>query len=94
MTNPTNTDLAAALREIADTLPLGSQLIVRLAADRLGEGDRWIEWDYRTGVQPAFYRGQRIEVKFRNGDTDIDEPIAYAWTDCNDTTIVAYRVVK
>lgn len=32
---PTNTDLAAALREIADTLPLGSALIVRLAADRL-----------------------------------------------------------
>ena len=40
----TNTDLADALREIANTLPLGSALVVRLAADRLGD-DGWIEWD-------------------------------------------------
>lgn len=47
MTHPTNTDLADALREIANTLPLGSALVVRLAADRLGVGedaDGWIAW--------------------------------------------------
>lgn len=35
MTHPTNTDLADALRDIANTLPLGSALVLRLAADRL-----------------------------------------------------------
>jgi len=46
MSSPTNTDLADALREIANTMPLGSALVLRLAADRLGvDVDGWIEWD-------------------------------------------------
>ena len=72
----TNTDLADALREIANTLPLGSALIVRLAANRLttvAEGDGWIEWDgskYEKDTEDLFTpvpRGTLVDVRFRDG---------------------------
>lgn len=97
---PTNTDLAAALREIADTLPLGSALIVRLAADRLGEpapvGDGWIEWD---ATAPDSRKGPFIpnesifEVRFRDGDTWRGEKQNAIWGEIGSGTIVAYRIV-
>ena len=76
MTQPTNTDLAAALREIADTLPLGSALIVRLAADRLStesDGGGWIEWNGLTYNRDEYMfspvpRRTLVDVKFRDGE--------------------------
>lgn len=70
MTNPTNTDLADALREIANTLPLGSALVVRLAADRLtteADTDGWIEWDASTTDSmdgPRLASDTVVEVRF------------------------------
>lgn len=82
MTHPTNTDLADALREIANTLPLGSALVVRLAADRLTTGaeecidpdDGWIVWDgskYEDGGDELFTpvaKGTLIDVRFRDDE--------------------------
>ncbi len=94
---PTNTDLAAALREIADTLPIGSALIVRLAADRLG--NEWIEWDATapnaddgpdTGDSP-------IDVRLRNGVeylNDGDDKHAYSWCEVGDNTVTHYRLSR
>lgn len=68
-TQPTNTDLAVALREIADTLPLGSALIVRLAADRLvtGEtGDGWIAHDGKA--IPKLPDGSKVGTRHRSGE--------------------------
>jgi len=95
VTNPTNTDLAAALREIADTLPLGSALIVRLAADRLGvDTDGWIEWKAFDGAKCPVPDGTRTEVKFDDGKQETDEtPEWWTWRPCA-RNIVAYRVVK
>lgn len=81
MTQPTNTDLADALREIANTLPLGSALVVRLAADRLDPpvrmaeacedpDDGWIEWDTSaTGAHlgPKLDHDTFIAVRFASG---------------------------
>lgn len=99
VTNPTNTDLAAALREIADTLPLGSALIVRLAADRLGEpapvGDGWIEWDPDGPANCPVPDGTMTEVKFDDGDTATDsDPEWWDWGSLPMRQIVAYRIVK
>lgn len=94
MTNPTNTDLAAALREIADTLPLGSALIVRLAADRLGEHDQgWIEWTPDGSKGPVFAKGTRVEVQLRDGTTDTDFADIWMWDDLDECTIARYRPV-
>lgn len=101
MTNPTNTDLAAALREIANTLPLGSALAVRLAADRLGESvpaeDGWIKWnpaDHKHDDCPV-ESGTLTAVRFRNGEEhEDDSPEYWSWDDCGDWAIVAYRTVK
>lgn len=110
MTNPTNTDLAAALREIADTLPLGSALVVRLAADRLDEDkDGWIEWDPRADNAsdgPDVPSEAIVELKFGDGsvsDPESPKTVDYwrsgygtnNWSHHKDhLAITAYRIVK
>lgn len=98
MTQPTNTDLADALREIANTLPLGSALVVRLAADRLGvDADGWIEWSAMTCSNMAgpVSAGTLTRVRFRNGKEHEDStPHLWSWHEVGDTTITHYRPVK
>lgn len=75
MTHPTNTDLADALREIANTVPLGSALVLQLAADRLGQpvtdADGWIEWDASAPDSmdgPRLADDTEVYVRFQDGD--------------------------
>lgn len=93
MTNPTNTDLAEALREIADTVPLGSALVVRLAADQLDTparkadpvldlGHGWIEWT--GGYCPDLPLRTRVDVVHRDGDIDTDGRMVAYWKDTSD----------
>lgn len=94
MTNPTNTDLAAALREIADTLVehAVSALIVRLAADRLGpEADGWIT--YLGKNRPDLPKGTRVEIELHHGEphsNGVGDVDSWMWN----STIKRYRVVK
>lgn len=105
MTETTNTDLADALRKIANTLPLGSALVVRLAADRL-DPDGWIEWDASATDSmdgPRLADDTEVEVRFRSGDECVGESVRW-WRDgigCNNWShtnpqyaIAAYRVVR
>lgn len=78
---PTNEELSEALRSI-EGLPLGTQLIVRLAADRLNppvviadccsdpdEGG-WIEWS--GGERPFIFKpGQIVETRHRSGNENV-----------------------
>src|SRR5687768_3996335 len=110
MTDPTNKDLAEALRAI-EGLPLGAALIVRLAADRLdppvavaeecSDPDGWIEWSGdRFG--PDVPEGAKIEVQMKNGSTSVSE--AHWWRfglgvdswdrKHGEDCIASYRVVK
>lgn len=107
MTHPTNTDLADALREIANTMPLGSALVLRLAADRLGvDADGWIEWDASATDSmdgPRLASDTVVEIRFavdgRAGTGSVEwfrDGIA-----CNNWShpdpryaIAAYRVVR
>lgn len=102
MTDPTNKDLAEALRLISNDLPLGTALIVRLAADRLSEGDGWIEWG--GGSAPNMDLNIPVAVRFRDGTEDHEETIEY-WYENHDpdnnwvhdgssADIIAYRIVK
>lgn len=106
MTNPTNTDLADALREIANTLPLGSALVVRLAADRLGaEADGWIEWDASAPDSmdgPRLAGSTLVDAKFGDGSLCTNATVSF-WKGSGvnnwcqrepGNTIVSYRVVK
>jgi hypothetical protein len=109
MTEPTNEELAEALRSIED-LPPGTQLVVRLAADRLSPetGDGWIKWNGQ--ICPTIFKpGQIVETRHRNGGETVGAS-AWAWDewydatedgrvgfwvhDDTDSNIVAYRVVK
>lgn len=95
MTKPTNTDIAAALREIADTLPLGSALIVRLAAGRLGDGDGWIEWG---GGKSPVKDNVKVVRKYRDGIIGYaksnNEMEDYWEHTGRSHDIIAYRIVK
>lgn len=109
MTEPTNEELAEALRSI-EGLPLGTQLIVRLAADRLSPevGDGWIEWNGQH-APTIFKPGQVVETRHR-GRGEYTGSDAWPWDEwpdaCNaaqsgywvhDGTfsdIIAYRIVK
>lgn len=108
MTDPTNKDIAEALRSITD-LPLGASLILRLAADRLDPptatdpDDGWIKWD--GGEKPDLFDDTLVSVRFRDGDEDHEEDVAY-WKDAtgdlennwvhdgSSLDIVAYRVIE
>lgn len=105
---PTNTDLAAALREIADTLPLGSALVVRLAADRLpadmevlGEHDPDVDpWETGDGwfewksSMGKYPYGATVRVRFKDGsEHEDDDPYGWSWQECGSSSIIAYRVV-
>jgi len=86
MTRPTNTDLADALREIANTLPLGSALVLRLAADRLGLGeepDGWVTW-WGGEFPKGLTLDTRVDVKFRDGGIDIRGETVAHWKDTSD----------
>lgn len=108
MTEPTNEELAEALRSI-EGLPLGTRLIVRLAADRLcvEAGDGWIEWDGQT--RPTIFKpGQVVETRHRSGNEYLGQE-AWPWDlwwdatkggrhgywvhDGSSSNIIAYRVV-
>lgn len=93
MTDPTNKDIAEALRSITD-LPLGVSLILRLAADRLSDG--WIEW--KGGEYPPVRVGTPIYVRHRDtGEHPCTVGGEYAsdWTHTDEPgDIIAYRIVK
>lgn len=90
---PTNEELAEALRSI-EGLPLGTQLVVRLAADRLSP-DGWIEWNGGDCPVPP---NTEILVKYRSGMISCTNALtagATFWgSSGNGWDIVAYRVVK
>lgn len=104
MTEPTNGELAEALRSI-EGLPLGTRLIVRLAADRLSPetGDRWIKWNGQ--IRPTIFKpGQIVETRHRSGE-EYTGANALPWNRWHDgpgfwlhdgtsSDIIAYRVVK
>lgn len=102
---PTNTDLASALREIADTLPLGSALIVRLAADRLDDGGGWIEWDpdaKDASDGPKLDRWVNVDTRFADGSECTYGTVGF-WIGSTinnwvrrepDKTIIAYRLSR
>ena len=105
--NPTNNELAEAIRDIANGQPLGAALILRLAADRLAEpvadADGWIEWD--GGQSPNLPVNTRVDVIFRDGGTDTSGQSVEDWKDVSDdennwlysgdddpAEIIAYRI--
>ena len=106
MTDPTNKDIAEALRSITD-LPLGASLILRLAADRLDPptataeecgdpDDGWIKWGGEWEAGPVPQSKDVLEIKFRDGDTRVTSvPYMLRWTHENSFgDIIAYRVIK
>lgn len=90
----THTDLADALREIADTLPLGSALIVRLAADRLTDEDGWIEWEPDGSDGPVLPTGTDVRIILRDGTEASGDADNWVWAELGGATISRYRVVK
>lgn len=108
MTEPTNEELAEALRSI-EGLPLGTRLIVRLAADRLCvvAGDGWIAWNGQT--RPTIFKpGQIVETRHRSGNELLGKHAMHWdwWYDATEdgrrgfwvhndagTNIIAYRIV-
>jgi hypothetical protein len=51
----------------------------------------WIEWN---GGECPVDPDVAVEVRLRCGETDIDEAGSWFWDDCDDGTIIAYRIVK
>lgn len=101
MTHPTNNDLADALREIANSMPLGSALVLRLAADRLGQpvadADGWIEWDASATDSmdgPRLADDTEVLVRFKSGE-ESDAPRTVRWwrqgINCNNWSHVSPR---
>jgi hypothetical protein len=96
VTEPTNEELAEALRSI-EGLPLGTRLIVRLAADRLcAERDGWIEWG--GGDACPVPNGAPVIVRHRDGSEHADRAGGVHSNDWShdgvDGDIIAYRIVK
>lgn len=55
------------------------------------QNDGWIKYN---GEGYPFITSQKVEVKFRDGTTGIDEAVSYSWChDGDDDDIVAYRLV-
>lgn len=108
MTEPTNEELAETLRSI-EGLPLGTQLIVRLAADRLcaEAKDGWIAWNGQ--IRPTIFKpGQIVETRHGDGYESTGQgalPWDWWWDateegrhgfwvhDGTDSNIIAYRIV-
>lgn len=100
MTEPTNADIARALRSIPG-LDLGTELLVRLAADRLdppyaeAEAEEgWIEW---KGGECPVQKDRRVDIVTRAGEHVIPGCIAkyLRWGHVGDIgDIIHYRVVK
>ena len=106
MTHPTNKDIAEALRSITD-LPLGTSLILRLAANRLDPpvataeecgdpDDGWVKW---SGAEyPPIKLGTAAQVQYRSGEirsTKIGDIWSERWSHLNNMgDIVAYRILK
>lgn len=100
MTEPTNEELAEALRSI-EGLPLGTRLIVRLAADRLcppvviADGEGWIEW---SGGECPVDKEAIVECKFDIYPRGPESGTAkyWRWETVHEEgwrNIIAYRVV-
>lgn len=93
MTDPTNEELAEALRSI-EGLPLGTRLIVRLAADRLCDRDGWITWNGGDRPVPL---GTRVETQWSDGDSIIcvlDSDYSWERSEGGIANIVRYRILR
>lgn len=94
---PTNTELAEALRSI-EGLPLGTQLVVRLAAERLSpevaDRDEWIKWSGGLCPVPGHVN---VECQFDLDPKGPEQGIAHTWRwehISNWRNIIAYRVIR
>jgi hypothetical protein len=101
MTEPTNEELAEALRSI-EGLPLGTRLVVRLAADRLSpraeeydfgddpDRDPWVGEDgwveWGGQICPTIFKpGQIVETRHRDG-MEFTGVGAWPWDEWYDAT--------